>query len=194
MDYRRRGKGGRKGRFVLYVLQARVDHQLAVNKCLGAEQQAVAHVLAASQGELHFPYSIAQCQRSADHITGLCMAVGALDGFHGHQRSFATAVAQLHHRAQVRGKTDPRLAVTLERLHLGGVQAGGAGPGVDLGAQPGQPEVGQGHPLAQADHSQMVKCLHEAHPGDKVVNCKHGVDFLHPQDTVVQFDERLNSR
>ncbi|MOA69360.1 hypothetical protein D3C78_1975050 [compost metagenome] len=54
----------------------------------------------------------------------------------------------------------PGLAIALKGLDLGSVQAGGAGAGVDLGAQPGHAQVGQGDPLTQADHSQMVKCLH----------------------------------
>jgi hypothetical protein len=102
-------------------------------------------------------------------------------------------VTQLHHRAQVRGETHPLLAVALERFDVGGVQAGGAGAGVDLGAQPGHAQVRQGDPLAQADHSQMVKCLHEAHPANEVVNW-HGGDFWHPYVKVVQFDERQNPR
>ncbi|MNN55672.1 hypothetical protein D3C81_1705610 [compost metagenome] len=64
----------------------------------------------------------------------------------------------------MRIEAHPGLAVALERLDLGGMQARGAGAGVDLGAQAGHAEVGQGYPLAQANHSQMVKCLQIAQP------------------------------
>ena len=63
--------------------------------------------------------------------------------------------------------TEPRCAIN--RTHCSPSRSNGstsvacrsgAGAGVDLGAQAGQPELGQRHPLAQADHTQMVKCLH----------------------------------
>src|SRR3546814_20364977 len=55
-----------------------------------------------------------QCQRRADHVADLSVAVGAFYRFARHQRGFAAAMAQLHHRAQVRGETHPFFTVALE--------------------------------------------------------------------------------
>ncbi|GAC1029810.1 hypothetical protein thsps21_06370 [Pseudomonas sp. No.21] len=39
------------------------------------------------------------------------------------------------------------------------MQGGGAGPGVDLGAQADHAEFGQGYPFTQADHGELVERL-----------------------------------
>ena len=78
---------------------------------------------------------------------------------HRHQRRFAATVTQLHHRAQVRGKTHPLLAVAFERFDVGGMQAGGTGTGVDFRPQARDSQIRERHPLAQTDNGQMVKCL-----------------------------------
>ncbi|GLK89923.1 hypothetical protein GCM10017655_29850 [Pseudomonas turukhanskensis] len=59
----------------------------------------------------------------------------------------------------MRGETYPRLAAALELDNIGGVQAGGAGARVDLGAQARHAKVRQGDPFFQADDGEMIESL-----------------------------------
>ncbi len=93
------------------------------------------------------------------------MAIGAFNGFPRYQRGFAAPVPQLHHRAQVRSEAHPLFPVALERLDVGGMQAGGAGAGVDFCPKASDSQIRERHPLAQTDNGQMVKCLQKCSTG-----------------------------
>src|SRR5690606_29241090 len=119
---------------------------------------------AAGQGEVHVPAFVAQHQRRADDVTFLLVAVGTLDPFDIDQARLAIGVAGFAWRAGMGLETDPGLTVTLEGLDVAGVQGRGLGAAVDLGAELGNAEPGQADPLAQANHRQMVECLHQVTP------------------------------
>src|SRR3546814_3339334 len=115
------------------------------------EQQAIAHGLAAGQGELHRPDMAAECQQRSHHVARLHLPVGTLDQLARDQRCLA-AVAALYQRAQVGGESDPALTVAFELADLGSMQRRCAGPGIDLRAQAHHAEIRQGDPFTPTDH------------------------------------------